>query len=75
MLPDLERVVGDAAYGGQNNLENAEKEKVELIAKVNHRIIEWFEAEKEGFFFNKDAGRVVCPAIEVHEDGRVPAMV
>lgn len=62
MLPDLERVVGDAAYGGQNNLENAEKEKVELIAKVNHRIIEGFEAEKEGFFFNKDAGRVVCPA-------------
>jgi len=62
MLPELERVVGDAAYGGQNNLENAEKENVELIAKVNHRIIEGFEAEKEGFFFNKDAGRVVCPA-------------
>ena len=61
-LPDLERVVGDGAYAGQNNLEKAEKETVQIVAKVNPRLLEGTDYEKQGFSYNKDADRVVCPA-------------
>lgn len=61
-LPELERVVGDGAYAGQNNLENAEKEGITIVAKVNPMLLEGTMEEKEGFTFNKDANRVVCPA-------------
>ena len=61
-LPELERVVGDGAYAGQNNLEKAEKDAVQIVAKVNPRLLEGTEYEKQGFSYNKDADRVVCPA-------------
>ena len=61
-LPDLERVVGDGAYAGQNNLEKAEKETIQIVAKVNPRLLEGTDYEKQGFSYNKDADRVVCPA-------------
>lgn len=61
-LPELERVVGDGAYAGQNNLENAEKEGITIVAKVNPMLLEGTMEEREGFTFNKDANRVVCPA-------------
>jgi len=61
-LPELERVVGDGAYAGQNNLENAEKESIKIVAQVNPRLLEGSEEEKNGFSYNKDAGMVVCPA-------------
>ena len=61
-LPDLERAVGDGAYGGQNNLEKAEEEKITIVAKVNARLLEGTEYEKQGFGYNKDADRLVCPA-------------
>ena len=62
LLPDLERVVGDGAYAGQNNLENAEDEKITIVAKVNPRLLEGTEYEKQGFNYNKDAEMLVCPA-------------
>lgn len=62
MLPKLERVVGDGAYAGNTNLENAEAQGIEIVAKVNHSIIEGMEIERKGFTYNKDAEMMVCPA-------------
>ena len=62
MLPELERVVGDGAYAGQKNLEKAESEDITIVAKVNPRLLEGTEYEKQGFSYNKDADRLVCPA-------------
>jgi transposase len=61
-LPDLERVVGDAAYAGQKNLEKAEHDEITIVAKVNPMLLEGTDYEKQGFSYNKDADRVVCPA-------------
>ena len=60
-IPDLEEVVGDGAYSGQNNLECAEREGVELVAKL-HPIVARGTRENDAFSFNKDAGMMVCPA-------------
>ena len=62
VLPELKRVVGDGAYAGQKNLEKAEKEEVTIVAKVNPRLLEGTEQEKQGFSYNKDAEMLVCPA-------------
>ena len=61
-FPDLKRVVGDGAYAGQKNLEKAEKETITIVAKVNPMLLEGTDYEKQGFSYNKDADRVVCPA-------------
>lgn len=60
-VPDLEEVVGDGAYSGQDNLENAEKEKVKIVAKLNANVANGTR-EDDKFTFNKDAGMAVCPA-------------
>lgn len=41
-IPDLEEVIGDGAYSGQANLENAEREEVSIIAKLNPIIANGF---------------------------------
>lgn len=61
-IPDLEEVIGDGAYSGQDNLENAKKEKVNLIAKLNPVIANSTDIERDGFTYNKDAGMMVCPS-------------
>lgn len=61
-LPDLERVVGDAAYAGQKNLEKAEHDEITIVAKVHPMLLEGTDYEKKGFSYNKDADRLVCPA-------------
>ena len=60
-IPDLEEVIGDGAYSGQENLENAEKESVEIVAKLNPGVANG-RRENDQFSFNKDAGMMVCPA-------------
>lgn len=70
-LPELERVVGDGAYAGQNNLEKAEKETIQIIAKVNPMLLEGTDYEKQGFSYNKDADRVVCPAGHMSISARI----
>ena len=61
-IPDLEEVIGDGAYSGQDNLENAGKEQISLIAKLNPIVASGSRSERGGFTFNKDAGMMVCPA-------------
>ena len=60
-IPDLEEVIGDGAYSSQDNLENAEKESVEIVAKLNPGVANG-RRENDQFSFNKDAGMMVCPA-------------
>lgn len=62
ILPDLERVVGDGAYAGNTNLEDAHEQGIAIVAKVNPGLLEGSEIERRGFTFNKDAGMMVCPA-------------
>lgn len=73
-IPDLKEVVGDSAYSGQNNLENACKEEVELVAKLNPILTTCHQSERNGFVFNKDAGMMVCPAghMAIRKRMRVP---
>ena len=61
-IPDLEEVIGDGAYSGQDNLENAEKEEVNLVAKLNPIVATGNNTDRDGFTYNKDAGMMVCPA-------------
>ena len=61
-IPDLEEVIGDGAYSGQDNLENAEKEEVTLVAKLNPIVAAGNGTDREGFTYNKDAEMMVCPA-------------
>lgn len=61
VIPDLEEIIGDAAYSGQNNLEAAEAEGVAIIAKLNG-VLEHRGNEKYGFTYNKDADTMICPA-------------
>ena len=58
----MEEVIGDGAYSGQDNLENAGKEHIVLIAKLNPIVSNGRQSERDGFTFNKDAGMMVCPA-------------
>jgi len=60
-IPDLNEVIGDGAYSGQDNLENAETEGVEIIAKLNPNVANG-KRKDDKFTFNKDAGMYVCPA-------------
>ncbi len=61
-IPDLKEVIGDSAYSGQNNLEYAWKEGVELVAKLNPILTTGRQSERNGFVLNKDAGMMICPA-------------
>lgn len=61
-IPDLEEVIGDGAYSSQNNLENAERENVTIIAKLNAVVANGNIRDNVGFTYNKDAGMAVCPA-------------
>lgn len=58
----MEEVIGDGAYSGQANLENAEREEVSIIAKLNSVIANGNVRSHKGFTYNKDAGMMVCPA-------------
>lgn len=61
-IPDLKEVIGDSAYSGQNNLEYAWKEGVELVAKLKPILTTGRQSERNGFVLNKDAGMMICPA-------------
>ena len=60
-IPDLEEIIGDGAYSSQQNLEMAESEEVDLIAKLNRNVANGTR-KNDKFTFNKDAGMYVCPA-------------
>lgn len=52
-IPDLKEVVGDSAYSGQNNLENACKEEVELVANSIRFLLLATRAKETVLFLTK----------------------
>lgn len=57
---EVTEVIGDMAYGSENNMD-ACGEKITLIAKTNPAVAAATEAKlEEGFSFNKDAKMLQC---------------
>lgn len=58
---DVDEVIGDGAYSEAENIEMASSEDIKLIAKLSRTVSKGNKRKVEGFFFNKDAGLMVCP--------------
>lgn len=62
---EVTEIIGDMAYVSEENLEIC-GEEITLIAKTNTAVAAAAAAElEEGFSFNKDAGKLQCPAGEL----------
>lgn len=59
---ETKELIGDRAYSTINNLKFAEKMGVLLFSKLLKPISEGTRNPDECWDFNKDAGRVICPA-------------
>lgn len=59
---EFDKVIGDTAYSGKENLDYAKAEKLQLISKLNPVITNGSGQRKVEFDYNKDAGMFVCPA-------------
>ena len=59
---EIDTVIGDGAYSGKNNLKNANKNNIKIVAKLNPAVSKGTRKEEDKFEFNKDAGMFVCPA-------------
>jgi len=58
----IDRVIGDTAYSGTDNLEFTNEEEIQLISKLHPCISQGSRKEFDGFDYNKDASMYVCPA-------------
>lgn len=58
----IDTVIGDGAYSGKNNLKNADKKDIKIVAKLNITVSKGARKEEDKFEFNKDAGMFTCPA-------------
>ncbi|MGN7476348.1 IS1182 family transposase [Solibacillus silvestris] len=59
---EFDKVIGDTAYSGKENLEYAKAEELHLISKLNPVITNGSGQRKSEFNYNKDADRYICPA-------------
>jgi len=59
---EVERVIGDAAYSGKENLALMNGQDISVVAKLNPAITQGFRKEEDKFDYNKDADMFVCPA-------------
>ncbi|STO07498.1 IS1182 family transposase [Exiguobacterium aurantiacum] len=59
---EFDHIVGDAAYSGRDNLIYAASQGCKLVAPLNPRVYSPADNRGEGFTYNKDAERYVCPA-------------
>lgn len=59
---EVDTVIGDGAYSGKDNLKNANKNNIRIVAKLNPAVSKGARKEEDKFEFNKDAGMFVCPA-------------
>ena len=67
---EVEEVIGDMAYSSIDNIENAEKNKIQLIAKLHPRMTIGARPKQDGFVFNKDAATIQCPAGNLAKSSR-----
>lgn len=61
----VEKILGDAAYSGKDNLNYTKEKKILLVSKLNPIVSKGTRKSNDGFEFNKDAGMMVCPAGEM----------
>lgn len=59
---DVKTVIGDKAYSGKDNIEDAQNNDYELIARLNSIVTQGNRTKEEEFIFNKDAGMYQCKA-------------
>ena len=59
---EVERIIGDSAYSGKENLALMNGQDIGVVAKLNPTITQGFRKEEDKFDYNKDADMFVCPA-------------
>lgn len=59
---EVETIIGDAAYSEKDNIELANGNNIDLVAKLNPSVTQGFRKKEDEFQFNKDAGMYVCKA-------------
>ena len=66
---DVKTVIGDKAYSGKDNIEAAQNDAYELIARLNGVVTQGNRTKEDEYIFNKDAGMYQCKAghLAVHK--------
>lgn len=59
---EFDHIVGDSAYSSRDNLIYAASQGCKLVAPLNPQVYSPSPSRVEGFTYNKDAERYVCPA-------------
>jgi IS5 family transposase len=59
---EIETVIGDMAYSEKENIQYANQNELQLVAKLNPNITQGTRKKEDEFEFNKDAGMYVCKA-------------
>ena len=59
---DVERIIGDSAYSGKENLALMNGQDIKVVARLNPTITQGFRKEEDKFDYNKDADMFLCPA-------------
>lgn len=59
---EIDTIIGDAAYSEKGNIELAQNEKINLVAKLNPGVTQGNREKENEFQFNKDAGMYICKA-------------
>ena len=70
---EVDTIIGDSAYSGKENLELANQQNINVVARLNTTITQGCRKEEDKFDYNKDADRFVCPAghMATHKASRV----
>lgn len=59
---DVKTVIGDKAYSGKDNIEDAKRNGYELVARLNSIVTQGNRTKENEFVFNRDAGMYQCRA-------------
>ena len=59
---EVDTIIGDSAYSGKENLELANQQNINVVARLNTTITQGCRKEADKFDYNKDADLFVCPA-------------
>lgn len=59
---EIDTVIGDTAYSEKDNIQYANQNELQLIAKINPNITQGTRKKEDEFEFNNDAGMYVCKA-------------
>ncbi|MEK3913015.1 IS1182 family transposase [Paenibacillus sp. FSL H7-0331] len=59
---EIDTVIGDTAYSEKDNIQYANQNELQLVAKLNPNITQGIRKKEDEFEFNKDASMYVCKA-------------